>query len=273
MIVGLIVIIAINIIVLSLSSRRQIPAHALGRFAFYLTAPIQNAVTASIRFSRDIWNHYFLLVTVSKENDSLRQLLEQAIERNHHYTETERANHRLRNLLNFQKTMGRHVLAAEVIGQNPSPWYKTVVIDKGTRDGVRQGMPVVVPQGIVGQVMTAGSRYSKVLLIIDQNNAVDALVERSRARGIVTGSPTGMCNFKYVLRKDDVKIGDPLISSGLDGVFPKGLRVGFVSGVLRKSSGIFQEVSVTPFVDFEKLEELLVVLTGDFPLVEEGGAS
>jgi rod shape-determining protein MreC len=108
--------------------------------------------------------------------------------------------------------------------------------------------------------MEAAGTYSKVLLIIDQNNAVDALVQRSRARGLVTGAAAGQCIFKYVLLKNDVKIGDTLISSGLDGVFPKGLRVGLVSNVIRSNAGIFQEVRVTPFVDFEKLEEVLVVL-------------
>ncbi len=261
MIVGLIVVVAVNAILLSLSIRQRQPSFGISRLAVSVVAPFQRVVTNSIRTTRDFWHHYFHLVDVSHENDFLRKQLDEALEDSHRKREIELANNRLRDLLNFQKSMGQQVLPAEVIGKDPSPWYKTIVIDKGSRQGVMKGMPVVVPQGIVGQVMETGPRYAKVLLIIDQNNAVDALVQKSRARGIVTGGLSGNCRFKYVLRKYEVNVGDKLISSGLDGVFPKGLRVGYISSVIRKSSGIFQEVTVAPFVDFEKLEEVLVVIS------------
>jgi len=260
MIVGLIVIIAVNIIILSVSSRTREPAYGLGRLAIYFVSPFQKAVTHTVRFVEGVWEHYFYLISVSRENDQLRSQLDQALERGHRCTEIELANQRLNNLLNFQKSIDREVLPAAVIGKDPSTWFKTVIIDKGMRDGVEKGLPVVVPAGIAGQVMEVAGTYSKVLLIIDQNNAVDALVQRSRARGLVTGAASGRCLFKYVLLKNDVSIGDILISSGLDRVFPKGLRVGMVSNVIRSTAGIFQEVEVTPFVDFEKLEEVLVVL-------------
>jgi rod shape-determining protein MreC len=261
MIVGVIVVVAINVIVLAISSRRHAPSSSLGRVAVQVVSPFQGAVTGTIHFCRDIWHHYFHLVAVSIENEALNRMLGEAMQRQHVCEEIERANDRLRSLLNFQKSTQQEVLAAQVIGQNPSPWYRTVVIDKGARDGVRKGMPVVVHQGIVGQVMASGSGYAKVLLITDQNNAVDALVERNRARGIVSGNPDGVSYFRYVLRKSDVKAGDTLISSGLDGVFPKGLQIGSVSSVVRRTSGIFQEVTVNPFVDFDKLEEVLVLVS------------
>ena len=260
MIVGLIVVIAVNIIILSVSSRTKEPVYGLGRLAIYFVAPLQKAVTHTGHFVRGIWEHYFLLVSVSKENDALRSQLNEALERGYRCTEVELSNQRLKSLLNFQQSIKRELLPAAVIGKDPSAWFKTIIIDKGRRDGVEKGLPVVVPAGIAGQVMAVAGAYSKVLLIIDQNNAVDALVQRSRARGLVTGAAAGRCIFKYVLLKNDVQAGDTLISSGLDGVFPKGLRVGQVSDVVRRNAGIFQEVKVTPFVDFEKLEEVLVVL-------------
>ncbi len=260
MIVGLIVVIAVNVIILSVSSRTREPAYGLGRLAIYVVSPFQKAVTQSVRFVAGIWEHYFLLVSVSRENDALRSQLNEALERGHRYSEIELSNQRLKSLLNFQKSIEREVLPAAVIGKDPSTWFKTIVIDKGGRDGVEKGSPVVVPAGIVGQVMEVSGNYAKVLLIIDRNNAVDSLVQRSRARGLVTGVASGRCTFKYVLLKNDVRVGDTLISSGLDGVFPKGLRVGHVSQVIRRNAGIFQEVKVDPFVDFEKLEEVLVVL-------------
>jgi rod shape-determining protein MreC len=205
-------------------------------------------------------NTTFFLIETAEENNYLKHQLSLEIEKNNLWVETELSNQRLRELLRFQKIMVETVMPAEVIGHDPSSWFKSIIIDKGIGDGIKKGLAVVVPEGIAGQVIEVSEGYSKVLLIIDQNNAVDTLVQRTRARGIVTGGSTDLCILKYVLRKDDVKVGDILISSGLDGVFPKGLRVGSVSGVVRRNSGIFQEVTVTPFADFEKLEEVLVVL-------------
>jgi len=271
MIVGLIVVIAVNIIILSISSRTREPAYGLGRLAIYVVSPFQKAVTETVQFVEGVWEHYFHLVSVAQENDQLRRQLDKALERSHQLTEVELTNQRLNSLLNFQKSISRQVLPAAVIGKDPSAWFKTIIVDKGVRDGVEKGMPVVVPAGIAGQVMEVAGSYAKVLLIIDQNNAVDALVQRSRARGLVTGAAAEQCVFKYVLLEHDVQIGDILISSGLDGVFPKGLRVGVVSNVIRSSAGIFQEVDVTPYVDFEKLEEVLVVLNPPEKLFFEEG--
>jgi rod shape-determining protein MreC len=186
--------------------------------------------------------------------------LNQFIEKSNETHEIELANKRLRNLLNFQKTPTNPVVAAEVIGKDPSGWFKTVIIDKGRSDGLQKGLPVVLPTGIAGQVIEVSGHYAKVMLIIDRNSAVDALVQRSRARGIIKGASADKCRFEYVLRKHDVQIGDIVIASGLDGVYPKGLRIGRVSDLGERSSDIFYEITVTPFVDYEKLEEVLVIL-------------
>jgi rod shape-determining protein MreC len=260
MIVGVIVLIAVNIILLSVFNRRYISYYRPGRIAVSVIAPFQKASGNSIRFVRDIWRHYFSLVHVAKENDNLNKALSKAFENNIQFKEIKLANSRFRSLMNFKKTMTDRVLSAEVIGKDPSPWFKTVLIDKGKKDGVERGMAVVVPKGIAGQITDVSSHYSKVLLIIDHNSAVDALVQNDRARGIIKGDAEGQCLFKYVLRKHNIATGDIVVSSGLDGVFPKGLAVGQVSGVFKPKSGIFQEVTVTPYVDFEKLEEVLVVL-------------
>jgi len=260
MIVGVVVLLAVNIIFLSAASRRY-SSYGIGRIAISFTAPFQEAVTDSIRFVKNIWRYYFFLVSTAKENDDIKKSLSLAREENNRYKELILSNYRLRKLLNFQKNMPHSVVAAEVVGKDSSPWYKTIIINKGKADGLVKGLPVVVPDGITGQIMDVSYQHSKVLLIIDQNSAVDALVQRTRARGIIKGESAGQCLFKYVLRKHDVKVGDTVVSSGLDGVFPKGLLIGHVSGVIRRSSGIFQEVTVSPYVDFEKLEEVLVVLT------------
>jgi len=259
MIIGVVALIAANIVALSIASRSY-PSFGPGRFAISLVAPFQKAVTHSIRFARSLWDHYFFLVSVAKENEKHIQALRFNQQKNNQLNELELSNVRLRSLLEFKKKVTRQVLAAEVIGKDPSLWFETIIMDKGTNDGVKQGMTVVVPEGIAGQVIDVAADYSKVLLIIDPNSAVDALVQRTRARGIIKGQSGGQCLFKYVLRKHEVRVGDRVVSTGLDGVFPKGLGLGHVSGVVRRGAGIFQEVTVTPFVDFEKLEEVLVVL-------------
>jgi rod shape-determining protein MreC len=260
MIVGVIVLIAVNIVLLSVFNRRYISYYRPGRIAMSFIAPFQKASTRSLRFVKDIWRHYFFIVNVAKENDKLQKEIKKAFENNIRLNELNLSNSRLRNLLNFEKTITNRVLSAEVIGKDPSPWFKSVLIDKGKNDGVETGMAVVVPKGIAGQVTDVSSNYSKVLLIIDHNSAVDALVQNDRARGIIKGGAAGQCLFKYVLRKHDIDIGDIVVSSGLDGVFPKGFAVGYVSEVIKPKSGIFQKVTVTPYVDFEKLEEVLIVL-------------
>jgi len=259
-VVGVIVLAAVNIIFLSVAGRQNDPAYGIGGTGIAVVAPFQEAFTRIIGTAADVWRHYFSLVSTARENDELRRQLSQALAQNDRNREIELTNARLRHLLAFKQSVNRPVISAEVIGKNPSPWFKAVIVDKGRNDGVAVGFPVVVPKGIVGQVTEVSAYYAKVLLLIDQNNAADGLVQRTRARGIVRGTSADQCVFKYVLRKDDIRVGDTIISSGLDGVYPKGLRIGRVAGVVKRNSGIFQDVIVTPFADFEKIEEVLVVI-------------
>lgn len=260
MIIGLIVFFAASLTILILPHQPLDPESGSGGIVIGLVAPFQNVASSSIQFAKGIWRNYFSLISVSEENQRLKRLLAEAVQENHRLAEVDLSNQRLRELLNFREELPREVVAAQVVGRDPSPWFQTIIIDKGKDDGVIKTSPVMVAEGIVGQVIDASDRYAKVLLIIDQDSAVDSLVQRSRARGVIKGDGEGGCVFQYVLRKDDVGEGDIVVSSGLDGVFPKGLRVGEVSGVQRPDAGLFQKVTITSFVDFEKLEEVLVIL-------------
>jgi rod shape-determining protein MreC len=266
MIVGAIVLIAVNIIILSVNSQDRTPSTRTGQIALFFISPFQEFASSSIHFIQNIWRYYFDLVDVSQQNDRLVKALKAANEKNNTLRELELSRSRLQGLLEFKPDLKRQVAAAAVVGKDPSPWLKTVVINKGTDEGVQRGMPVVTPDGIAGLVIDASSGYAKVLLITDQNSAVDALTQSSRARGIVKGESSGKLRLDYVLRRHDIVEGDIIISSGLDGVFPKGLRVGYVHEVIKPNSGIFQEVSVTPYVDFEKLEEVLVIVDSPEPV-------
>ena len=266
LIVGVIILITVNVILLSFSSKSQ-STFGLGRVGLSLVSPFQELVTRSIRFARNIWEHYFYLVAVAHENEDLKKSLNQFVGKSNNWHEINLANARLKDLLNFQKAPTNRVVAAEVIGTDPSGWFKTIIIDKGKSDGLQKGLPVVLPTGIVGQVIEAAGHYSKVMLVIDRNSAVDALVQRSRARGIIKGESADQCRFEFVLRKHDVQIGDTVIASGLDGVYPKGLRIGRVADISQRNADIFYEIAVAPFVDYEKLEEVLVIIPPQTPEV------
>lgn len=267
MIFGAIVLIAVNIIVLSVNSKDRTSSTPIGKITISIVSPLQEMVATAIHKLEGVWRHYFYLVTVAQQNDKLVNDLNAAVEKNNSLKEIEFSHSRIRGLLDFKTTLKRQVVAAEVVGKDPSPWFKTVVINIGTQEGIEKGMPVLTPEGIAGLVTDVSKDYSKVLLIIDQNCSVAALGQNTRARGMIKGEPSGKLRFEYVLRRHEIQQGDIVISSGLDGVFPKGIRIGYVHAVRKPNSGIFQEVSVTPYVDFERLEEVLVVLD---PLIPKG---
>jgi len=258
---GIFAFIVINIIALFISARYVGASSATRHMGMGIVSPFQKAVTVSIQSLRSIWNHYFFLVSTEKENDSLKKLLAKTIYDVNQCKETALSNERFRRLLDFKNAGSLHAIAAEVIGKDPSQWYKTLVIDKGVSEGVTKGLPVVVPEGVVGQVIDASDHYAKVLLIIDSNSAVDALVQQTRAHGIIKGDSENRCLLNYVSRKETVNIGDAVVSSGLDGVFAKGLLIGKVTDIILSKAGIFQDIEATPFVDFDKIEEVLVVFS------------
>ncbi len=258
--VCVIILVALNIMVIAFIGQNYHSNGGPGPVGIYFIAPFQKAVTHIISFTKDVWNHYFYIVAVAKENDRLKKELREALKKNQQQIDIELANKRLRALLNFKKNINRQVITAEVIGKDPSRWYKTVIIDKGQVDGVAKGSAVVAPSGVAGQVIEVLGHYSKVLLMTDYNSSVDAVTQKIGARGIVKGDGANQCRFEYVLRKHIIKVGDVILTTGLDGVFPKGQGIGYVSGVVKRNSGEFQEITITPNVDFENINEMMVLL-------------
>jgi len=229
-----------------------------------VTGPVQNLAGTGIKKIRNWWTRYFAIVSAAEENMRLRAEIADAQAAYTRCTETEAANARLRELLKFRRTIDMSVMAAEVIARDPAPWYKGITLNRGSADGVRRGLPVAVPDGIAGLITHVTAHTSRVLLLADPNSAIDALVQRTRARGIVKGQTGGMCSCEYVLLRHEVRKDDILVSSGLDGIFPKGLRIGKVTEVMPASAGIFQKIRVEPFANFENLEEVLILFT-DIP--------
>jgi rod shape-determining protein MreC len=240
--------------------RRTSFMDAAGRAALSIVAPVQNIFATTIGLFDDIWKHYFFLVSVSRENDALRKSLAEAVGQVDACREILIANERLREYVGLLDESDHQAVAASVIARDPSPWYRTLIINKGCDSGVVKGCPVVLPDGVVGHVLTASSGYAMVLLLIDRNCAVDALVQRTRTRGVVEGTSAARCVLNYLPRQEDVRAGDTIISSGFDGIFPKGLSIGYVSKIIRRNTGLFQEIEVVPFVDFNRIEEVMVII-------------
>ncbi len=250
----------INIVLLSFSAKHPHRYTIVDRVAMAGMVPFQEGATRTMHFFRRVWDHYFYLVGVSEECEQLRKRVAKARMERGRCLEFELLCERLGRLLELKSEVPHRLLPAEVVGLDPSGWSKTIIINKGAKDGVAKGMAVIAPGGVVGHVIKDFDWSAQVLLAIDRSSGIDALVQRSRSRGIVEGESDEACRFKYVVRKADVQIGDTVISSGLDGIFPKGLSVGTVEEISRPASGLFQEVKVRPFVDFAKLEEVLVVV-------------
>jgi rod shape-determining protein MreC len=224
-----------------------------------LTSPVQRAATFVIKTIQGVFQHYVFLVQLEKENGLLKGRIAQLQEENHQMEEMVMANDRLRKLLQFREKVPTSTIAAQVIGQDPTSWFKSVTINKGEADGVQKGMAVISPEGVIGQILKTSPHYATVLLMTDYNSAIDAIVQRTRAKAIVEGKEENRCQLKYLLRTEEVVVGDIVITSGLGGIFPKGLMVGEIRSVDKKGHGVFQYADLVPSVDFAKLEEVLIL--------------
>jgi rod shape-determining protein MreC len=232
-------------------------------------APFQKASTFVIKSIRGVFQGYIFLVHLQKENGMLKQRIAEIQKENYQMKEMVLANERLQKLLQFREKNSPAMVAAEVIGQDPSSWFKSVTVDKGEKDGVRKGMAVISSEGVIGQILKTAPHYSTVLLITDYSSAIDSIIQRTRAKAIVEGRGENRCLLKYLLRTEEVNVGDIVVTSGLSGNFPKGLMVGEVRKVDKKGHGVFQYAELVPSVDLTRLEEILVITESTLPRQEE----
>lgn len=228
-----------------------------------IIAPFQKFINNTVNFTEGLWLKYFGLINTHNENMRMRRDLDSLKMENILYREVLATNLRLQQLLQFKNTTDQPIIAAKVIGMDPTGWFQSVIIDKGKNAGIKLNMPVVNAEGVVGRLVAVSYNYSKVLLIIDQNSAVDCIIQRSRDNGIVKGLSSKVCTLDYVLKSSDVRVGDIVVTSGLGGIFPKGIPVGEVIDVKDPAGELFKDVKIRPVVDFSKLEELLVILKED----------
>ena len=225
---------------------------------------VQRGTMAIIDGARGIWSGYVALQQVQQENSALRQELQTLqVRLQQERAEAQRTDN-LRQLLELRERATLDTVAAEVIAGAASPDFKTVTIDKGSSDALETDMAVIAPAGVVGRIILPSRRASKVQLLIDRNAAAGALIERTRVQGIVVGIGDGMLHMQYVPGTADVKTGDLVVTSGIDGIFPKGFVIGTIDHAVR-GAGAYLEILIRPAVDFSRLEEVLIVRSPPAP--------
>jgi rod shape-determining protein MreC len=240
------------------NSRSGVPV--LESVTFGLFAEVQRGGSAGVSSVRTVWNRYGSLRSVERENIELKQKLEAVqVELQERRALADRA-HGLQQLLELRDRSNLRTVAAEIIASSASPDFRTLTIDKGTNQEVRGDMAVIAADGVVGRVVVPSGRAAKVQLLIDRNAAAGALVARSRAQGVVKGGGDDRLELQFVSETADVVTGDLVVTSGIEGIFPKGFTIGHVDAV-EKSGPSYKRITVKPTVNFSSLEEVLVVLT------------
>ncbi len=224
-----------------------------------IATPFQKAIEFPLEIAGDLWTNYLALVDVRAHNEALRERIAILEGENLQYREALIESEHLDRIGQMRSELATPMRPAQVVGQDISPWFRSLLLDRGQRDRVRSGMPVIVEQGLVGLVTASTPNAARTMLLLDAQSAVDAIIQRSRARGIVRGGRDGLI-FEFYVRGDDVAVGDAVMTSGFGGVYPKALRIGEVSAVHIDEELLVHRAEVTPAVDFGRLEQVFVLL-------------
>jgi len=225
----------------------------------FVVSPFIKVTAATIHGVTSIWQDYVDLRTLREENKRLQfeastlkrrldQLQEQALE-----------TQRLQRLLAMRDSSQAEFLTARVVGKDATNWFKTILLDCGSREGVRRDQPVLAPNGLVGRVVEVTPTSARVQLLTDPVSAIGGLIQRTRVTGIVSGNLGAGARVRYLPLMGDVVVGEEVVTSGMGGVFPKGIPIGRIATVERKSGALFQEATLTPAVDLGRLEEVLIL--------------
>jgi rod shape-determining protein MreC len=231
-----------------------------------VTAPVEAAASRSLAGMRDVWSSYIALVDLAEANEKLRRDIEILTAEALAAKELRHENTRLRELLEFKR--GRQDLetvAAHIIGQEVSPFARVVrvSIDVGTSDGIAEGMPVVSAQGLVGRVKVVSGRYAEVMLAVDARSSVNVRIAGKGVSGNLEGTGANdeyAARLLYLHKAEPLAVGDTVVTSGHDKVFPAGIEVGYIRSLEERQTGVYYELQVTPAVNFSILEEVAIVV-------------
>ncbi len=240
------------------NTKRGVPL--LEEAVFGVFAEVQRAATGGIGGVRSSWDHYIALQQTLTENEELRREVAQLQISLQQERAVAKQSETLQKLLDLRTATKLKTTGAGVIAAGADAYFRTMTIDKGSGDGLKTDMAVIAPAGVVGRVIMPTPRAAKVQLLIDRNAAAAALVERSRAQGVVVGTGNDRLAMEYVAGTANLVVGDLVVTSGMDGIYPKGLVIGQIESIQR-TAGEFKDVVIRPAVDFSALEDVLVVLT------------
>lgn len=258
LLLGAAIVLHVALISVQVSNATGLPLLQVVTFGGF--AEVQRLTMTAVDGVRDVWNGYIGLQNAQVENEALKEQLRALQVRLQEERALAQRTEGLRQLLELRERAGLDTAAAEVIAAGASPEFRTITIDKGTDDGLQADMAVIAAAGVVGRIILPSGRAAKVQLLIDRNAAVGAAIERSRAQGVVVGAGAGELHMQYLPGTSDVVVGDLVVTSGIDGIYPKGFVIGTVESV-EGGRGTYHEIVVRPAVDFTRLEEVLVVLT------------
>jgi len=225
-----------------------------------LAAPVQKTLAMPFSAVRSGWNRYVAVLDAERENEALQAAVDRLSDENLQLREALVASGHLQRIAEMRERYEIPMLPAEIVGVDASPWFRSVLIDRGRDRGVRSGMPVISERGLVGLVTATAHRSAKAMLVVDHQTAIDGVIQRSRSRGILRGRGSDRLEFEFVARGSDVQVDDLVITSGLGGVYPKGLHIGTVIEISDANSQLLQKATVRPAVDFGRLEQVFVML-------------
>lgn len=231
------------------------------RATLTMTYPIQKGIDWTFSSTSKLFDRYINLVGTKANNIELEKKLTRMEHRLTQLEEARLENQRLHQLLNFKKqhdTLAQGI-AAQVIGRQTDSLSQIFIIDCGSNQNLEINNPVFTPSGIIGRIIACGPQSAKVLLLIDQNSACDVIIQRSRIRGTLLGTGGKLCELAHLQRTADVKVGDQLLTSGLDNIFPKGIAVGTVVTALKDPNGLSQQIKVKPRFDLNTIEEVYII--------------
>jgi rod shape-determining protein MreC len=255
-----------HIVLISAQVNARSGVPVLEAVTFGVFAEVQRASWSIVSGVRNFWGDYVGLRDVRGENEALRrQLADVQIQLQELQASADRTRG-LERLLELRDRLNLQTTAAEVIASGASTEFATLTIDKGTQDGLHADMAVIAPNGVVGRIIVPSPRHAKVQLLIDRDAAAGALVQRTRAQGVLIGRPKpgserdGLLRLEKVSETADIVVGDVVVTSGIEGIFPKGFVIGRVESI-RKNGPAYEEIIIRPAVDFSSIEEVLVVLT------------
>ncbi len=240
------------------SAKSDLDTSRFGYFIYPLKI-LEKRISIFSKGIKNFFRSYILIVGKEDENRRLLEQIKKIEKEKNQYIEAQYENERLRALLELKSQRPDFVAVAEVFARDPTNWFQIMHINKGARDSISKDMIAVTPSGVVGRIQNVLSDTAKVILITDVNSSVAVRMQSSRAEGILEGSGDTRCHVKYVSRDVDVVIGDKVITSGLDGIYPEGLQIAYVANVRQSAGDFFQVIEVVPSQDFRTIEEIVIL--------------